>query len=190
MIIGNCKLDDNKLEKNGNYEVIMDKDCPYFTCDNPKGSVNSGQEITITFGYKKPDRDPLIKDIECLKGVGMWVESTNEIKINGGYIEGNTQDNVSVFVIFHLPRGCRNPRGYHCLLPHQGYAAVMRTPFNRKMVGACCQALFRKERAQHLGQGDIQDCPVEQASLVHSLRQRLRLHGSLWLSRLGSEDID
>ena len=99
MIIGNCKLDDNKLEKNGNYEVIMDKDCPYFTCDNPKGSVNSGQEITITFGYKKPDRDPLIKDIECLKGVGMWVESTNEIKINGGYIEGNTQDNVSVYVI-------------------------------------------------------------------------------------------
>ena len=99
MIIGNCKLDDNKLEKNGNYEVIMDKDCPYFTCDNPKGSVNSGQELVITFGYKKPERDPLIKDIECLKGVGMWVESTNEIKINGGYIEGNTQDNVSVFVI-------------------------------------------------------------------------------------------
>ena len=99
IIIGNCKLDDNKLEKNGNYEVIMDKDCPYFTCDNPKGSVNSGQELVITFGYKKPDRDPLIKDIECLKGVGMWVESTNEVKINGGYIEGSTQDNISVFVI-------------------------------------------------------------------------------------------
>jgi len=99
IIIGNCKLDDAKLEKNGNYEVFLDKDCPYFTCDNPKGAVNSGQELVITFGYKKPDRDPLIKDIECLKGVGMWVESTNEIKINGGYIEGNTQDNVSVFVV-------------------------------------------------------------------------------------------
>ena len=99
IIIGNCKLDDSKLEKNGNYEVFLDKDCPYFTCDNPKGAVNSGQELIITFGYKKPDRDPLIKDIECLKGVGMWVESTNEIKINGGYIEGNTQDNVSVFVV-------------------------------------------------------------------------------------------
>ena len=99
IIIGNCKLDDNKLEKNGNYEVIMDKDCPYFTCDNPKGGVNSGQELVITFGYKKPERDPLIKDIECLKGVGMWVESTNEVKINGGYIEGSTQDNISVFVI-------------------------------------------------------------------------------------------
>jgi hypothetical protein len=99
IIIGNCKLDDAKLEKNGNYEVFLDKDCPYFTCDNPKGAVNSGQELVITFGYKKPERDPLIKDIECLKGVGMWVESTNEIKINGGYIEGNTQDNVSVFVV-------------------------------------------------------------------------------------------
>ena len=99
IIIGNCKLDDAKLEKNGNYEVFLDKDCPYFTCDNPKGAVNSGQELIITFGYKKPERDPLIKDIECLKGVGMWVESTNEIKINGGYIEGNTQDNVSVYVV-------------------------------------------------------------------------------------------
>ena len=99
IIIGNCKLDDAKLEKNGNYEVFLDKDCPYFTCDNPKGAVNSGQELIITFGYKKPDRDPLIKDIECLKGVGMWVESTNEIKINGGYIEGNTQDNVSIYVV-------------------------------------------------------------------------------------------
>ena len=99
IIIGNCKLDDNKLEKNGNYEVIMDKDCPYFTCDNPKGGVNSGQELVITFGYKKPERDALIKDIECLKGVGMWVESTNEVKINGGYIEGNTQDNISIYVI-------------------------------------------------------------------------------------------
>ena len=99
IIIGNCKLDDAKLEKNGNYEVFLDKDCPYFSCDNPKGSVNSGQELVITFSYKKPDRDPLIKDIECLKGIGIWVESTVEIKINGGYIEGSTQDNVSVFVI-------------------------------------------------------------------------------------------
>ena len=99
IIIGNCKLDDPKLEKNGNYEVFLDKDCPYFTCDNPKGSVNSGQEIVITFGYKKPDRDPLIKDIECLKGIGIWVESTVEVKINGGYIEGSTQDNVYVYII-------------------------------------------------------------------------------------------
>ena len=99
IIIGNCKLDDSKLEKNGNYEVILDKDCPYFTCDNPKGSINAGQELVITFGYKKPERDDLIKDIECLKGIGMWVESTNEVKINGGYIEGNTQDNVSIYVI-------------------------------------------------------------------------------------------
>ena len=35
----------------------------------------------LTFGYKKPDRDPLIKDIECLKGIGIWVESTVEVKI-------------------------------------------------------------------------------------------------------------
>ena len=99
LTIGNCKLDDPKNEKNGNYEVFLDKDCPYFTCDNPKGTVNSGQEIVITFGYKKPSADPLIKDVECLKGVGMWVESKVELKINGGFIQQNMNDNVSVNII-------------------------------------------------------------------------------------------
>jgi hypothetical protein len=99
LIIGNCKLDDPKNEKNGNYEVILDKDCPYFTCDNQKGSVNSGQEIVITFGYKKPSADPLIKDVECLRGVGMWVESKVELKINGGFIQTNMTDNASINII-------------------------------------------------------------------------------------------
>ena len=99
LTIGNCKLDDPKNEKNGNYEVFLDKDCPYFTCDNPKGTVNSGQEIVITFGYKKPSADPLIKEVECLKGVGMWVESKVELKINGGFIQQNMNDNVSVNII-------------------------------------------------------------------------------------------
>ena len=99
LTIGNCKLDDPKNEKNGNYEVILDKDCPYFTCDNQKGTINSGQEIVITFGYKKPNADPLIKDVECLKGVGMWVESKVELKINGGFIQQNMNDNASVNII-------------------------------------------------------------------------------------------
>ena len=99
LTIGNCKLDDPKNEKNGNYEIILDKDCPYFTCDNQKGSINSGQEIVITFGYKKPNSDPLIKDVECLKGVGMWIESKVELKLNGGFIQQNMNDNVSVNII-------------------------------------------------------------------------------------------
>ena len=99
LIIGNCKLNDAKSEKNGNYEIIMDKDCNYFTCDNPKGSINSGSEVTITFSYKKPEGDPLTRDIQCLKGVGMWTEAKCELKINGGFIQNNAVDNVSVDVI-------------------------------------------------------------------------------------------
>ena len=64
-----------------------------------KGAINSGNEIIINFEYKKPESDPLIKDIEFLKGVGMWVETKCELKINGGYIQPNMQDSVSVDII-------------------------------------------------------------------------------------------
>ena len=99
LVIGNCKLNDAKSEKNGNYEIILDKDCSYFTCDNPKGAINSGSEVILTFTYKKPEGDPLTKDIKCLKGIGMWVEAKCELKINGGFIQPNMSDNVSIDVI-------------------------------------------------------------------------------------------
>ena len=67
--------------------------------DNPKGAINSGSEVILTFTYKKPEGDPLTKDIKCLKGIGMWVEAKCELKINGGFIQPNMSDNVSIDVI-------------------------------------------------------------------------------------------
>ena len=96
LLIGNCKLSDPKSEKNGSYEIIMNKDDTYFTCDNPKGSINAGSEVVISFGFKKPAPDPLTQDIECLKGVGTWITSKVELKINGGYIQPGAVDAVVV----------------------------------------------------------------------------------------------
>ena len=52
-------------------------------------SINVSNDINIFSRAGKGVLFDFIKDFE----------DTNEIKINGGYIEGNTQDNVSVFVI-------------------------------------------------------------------------------------------
>jgi hypothetical protein len=74
----------------------MNKDDTYFTCDNPKGGINAGSEVVISFGFKKPASDPLTKDIQCLKGVGTWITSKVELKINGGYIQPGAVDAVVV----------------------------------------------------------------------------------------------
>ena len=34
---------------------------------NPKGVINSLSEVILTFIYKKPEGDPLAKDIKCIK---------------------------------------------------------------------------------------------------------------------------
>ena len=96
IVIGNCKLNDPKSEKNGSYEIILNKDDAYFTCDNPKGGVNGGTETVISFNFKKPNPDPITKDIDCLKGVGMWVTSKAELKISGGFIQAGATDAVTI----------------------------------------------------------------------------------------------
>lgn len=44
MIIGNCKLLDNKLEKPSGFDIIMPKDdkSGFFQCDNLKGTISAG----------------------------------------------------------------------------------------------------------------------------------------------------
>jgi hypothetical protein len=92
IIIGNCKLKDPKLEKNGNYEIIMPKDDIYFSCDNLKGSLNSGNESIATFTFKKPQSDPLLGNIAELKGIGMWITSKAEIRLTGGFVNQGFND--------------------------------------------------------------------------------------------------
>ena len=41
----------------------------------------------MTFKFKPPLVDNLLKDIGALKGIGQWIESNWECKLQGGFIE-------------------------------------------------------------------------------------------------------
>ena len=58
-----------------------------------------GAENIITFTFKKPASDPLTDSIACLDGIGMWITSKVELKINGGYIGPGATDAVSIEII-------------------------------------------------------------------------------------------
>ena len=92
ILIGSCKLLDNKLEKNGAYDIVPPADEKYFECDIPKGNIVAGQETIIKFKFKPPEVDPLLKEIKEVRSIGRWVESTWECKINGGYVEAGQPD--------------------------------------------------------------------------------------------------
>lgn len=66
-MLGNCKLLDSKLEKNGNYEVNLARDDKHnhFSCDNPKGIVTGAKEEVVLFKFTPPKMDPFIADIEA-----------------------------------------------------------------------------------------------------------------------------
>lgn len=66
LVIGSCRLLDNKLEKPTTFEIVLPvtphpiKKDDRFQCDNPKGVAAPGTETTVTFTYKTEDADPLI----------------------------------------------------------------------------------------------------------------------------------
>jgi len=92
VLVGSCKLLDSKLEKNGAYEFNAPAGEKYFECDNPKGAISGGQEIVVSFKFNPPEVDPLLKDIQEVRSIGRWVESTWECKITGGFVESGQQD--------------------------------------------------------------------------------------------------
>lgn len=100
ILLGNCRLIDNKLEKPGNFEInppaTADK---YFECDIPKGTVAGGQEQLIKFNFTPPQADEILRGITDLKGIGQWVESVWELKMIGGYVEPGSPDSVTVDVV-------------------------------------------------------------------------------------------
>lgn len=67
----------------------------------PKGIITPGSEIIVPFTFKKPAKDPLLKDIDCLSEIGMWVICKAELKINAGYVPLNSglQDNTTAEII-------------------------------------------------------------------------------------------
>ena len=61
LLIGSCSLNDNKLEKNGTYEITLGKENDkYFECDALKGVANAGQEAVVNFKFKPPPPDPIL----------------------------------------------------------------------------------------------------------------------------------
>jgi hypothetical protein len=43
--------------------------------------VQGGGETIVTFKFKPPNVDVLLKDIGALKGLGQWVESIWDLKL-------------------------------------------------------------------------------------------------------------
>jgi len=99
ILLGSCKMNDPKMEKNGTYEITPPKEDKFFECDNMKGGLNGGQEQIIKFTFKPPPVDPLLKGIQALRGIGQWVESTWEVKLMGGYVEMGTPDQLFIDVV-------------------------------------------------------------------------------------------
>lgn len=46
----------------------------------------------MKFSFKPPAVDPLLKEIKALKGIGQWVESKWELKLQGGWAEPGVPD--------------------------------------------------------------------------------------------------
>ena len=72
---------------------------PYFECDQPKGTVAGGTETVVSFKFKPPQVDSLLKDIDALKGLGQWVESVWDLKLQGGYFEQGMSDPQMIEVV-------------------------------------------------------------------------------------------
>ena len=108
--LSSCRLMDIKLEKAGAYELtpkvssnrifnLIQAPDTYFEADQPRGSLSGGQEIVIKFTFKPPNIDPLLKDIGALKGIGQWIESVWDLKLQGGFIEPGMIDPLIVEVV-------------------------------------------------------------------------------------------
>ena len=72
---------------------------PYFECDPAKGTVAGGQETIVSFKFKPPQVDALLKDIGALKGLGQWVESIWDLKLQGGFFETGMTDPQNIEVV-------------------------------------------------------------------------------------------
>lgn len=100
ILIGNCKLEDVKSEKAGNFEINPPANSEkHFDCDMPKGTVQGGQESIVTFSFNPPKTDELLKNIGALKGIGQWVESVWELKLIGGFTEPGTPDPLVIDIV-------------------------------------------------------------------------------------------
>jgi len=55
--------------------------------------------MIVKFTFKPPTTDPLLKDIGALKGIGQWIESMWDLKLQGGFIESGMADPQVVEIV-------------------------------------------------------------------------------------------
>ena len=72
---------------------------PYFEVDQPRSTINGGQDLLAKFTFKPPSSDPILKDIGALKGIGQWVESIWDLKLQGGFIESGMPDPLVIEIV-------------------------------------------------------------------------------------------
>jgi hypothetical protein len=61
--------------------------------------VAGGTETVVSFKFKPPQVDTLLKDIDALKGLGQWVESVWDLKLQGGYFEQGMTDPQMIEIV-------------------------------------------------------------------------------------------
>jgi hypothetical protein len=75
IVIGNCKLNDAKSDKAGAFEISMPKvENNLFVCDVAKSNLAPGAEQKVTFTFNPLPADPLLSELEVLRGIGQWIE--------------------------------------------------------------------------------------------------------------------
>ena len=93
IVIGNCKLNDSKSDKAGAFEISMPKvENNLFVCDMVKGNLAPGAEQKVTFTFNPLPADPLLGELEVLRGIGQWIEVLIEGKVSGGWIPTGISD--------------------------------------------------------------------------------------------------
>jgi hypothetical protein len=93
IVFGNCKLNDSKSDKAGAFEINMPKvENNLFVCDVAKGNLAPGAEQKVTFTFNPLPVDPLLNELEVLRGIGQWIEVLVEGKITGGWVPPGMTD--------------------------------------------------------------------------------------------------
>ena len=57
-----------------------------------KGNLAPGAEQKVTFTFNPLPLDPLLNELEVLRGIGQWIEVLVEGKITGGWVPGGMAD--------------------------------------------------------------------------------------------------
>ena len=63
-----------------------------FVCDMVKGNLAPGAEQKVTFTFNPLPADPLLGELEVLRGIGQWIEVLIEGKVSGGWIPTGISD--------------------------------------------------------------------------------------------------